>query len=194
MATLDDDECTARAGIPVTTMPRTLLDLASTLQPHELDRALESAEALRLADALPLVALLERHRGRRGAATLRRALARGPLRPQLTKSELERRFLALVDRAGLPRPEVNAWVEVGGDLIQVDCIWRGQRVIVELDSRTHHQTAAAFERDRQRDRRTQVAGWRPVRVTDRALCEQAAALSADLRALLSPRAAPARSA
>ena len=193
MASLDDDEFTTRAGIPVTTVPRTLLDLAATLQPHELDRALESAEALRLADATPLLALLERHRGRRGIAGLRRALARGPLRPGLTKSELERRFLALAHRAGLPRPEVNAWIEVAGELIQVDCSWRRQRVIVELDSRTYHQTAAAFERDRERDRRAQAAGWRPVRVTDRALCDQTA-LVADLRALLSPRAAPALSA
>jgi very-short-patch-repair endonuclease len=146
---------------------------------------LEQAEALRLSDPIPLAALVERHRGRRGSARLRRALERGPLRPALTKSELERRFLALVERAKLPRPEVNAWIEVGGDLIQVDCAWPEQRVIVELDSRRHHQTAAAFERDRRRDRRTQAAGWRPARVTDAALRDEPDSVAADVRALVS---------
>jgi predicted transcriptional regulator of viral defense system len=70
------DEGTIEAGIPVTTVPRTLLDLAAVLQPHELDRALEQAEALRLSDPIPLAALVERHRGRRGTARLRRALER----------------------------------------------------------------------------------------------------------------------
>jgi very-short-patch-repair endonuclease len=194
VARIEADERTTQAGIPITTVPRTLLDLAAVLQPHELNRALESAEALRLSDPTPLVDLLTRHHGRRGTAKLKAALEQGPLRPAITKSELERRFLALVDAADLPRPEVNAWIEVGGDWIQVDCLWRQQRVIAELDSRAYHQTGAAFERDRQRDRRAQAVGWRPVRITDRALRHEPAVLVADVCALLSVPAAPARSA
>lgn len=116
------------------------------------------------------------------------------MRPTLTKSELERRFLALLERDKLPRPEVNAWIEVGGDLIQVDCAWPERRVIVELDSRAYHQTVAAFERDRRRDRQAQAAGWRPARVTDAALRDEPDAVAADVRALLSRPAARARSA
>jgi very-short-patch-repair endonuclease len=191
-AAIAPDERTVHAGIPVTTVARTLLDLAAVLQPHELNRALERAEALRLADQTSLVALMDRHRGRRGTANLKAAMREG-LRPAVTKSELERRFLAFVEQAGLPRPRINLWLQIGGDWLEVDCAWPDQRVIVELDSRAYHQTTAAFERDRQRDRKLQAAGWRAIRVTDRALREEAAVLREELAALLSA-AAPARSA
>jgi len=194
VASIPRDERTVEGGIPVTTVPRTLLDLAATLQPHELNRALERAEALRLSDPNPLVAVVERHRGRRGMAKLRRALELGPLRPAITRSELERRFLSFLERAGLPLPQTNVWIEVAGEWIQVDCLWRDQRVIVELDSRAYHQTGAAFERDRRRDRRLHAAGWRSIRVTDMAMRDEPESVRADLGALLSGPAAPARSA
>jgi very-short-patch-repair endonuclease len=191
-AALAADERTVHAGIPVTTVARTLLDLAAVLDPHALNRALERAEALRLADQTSLVALMDRHRGRRGTANLKAAMKEG-LRPAVTKSELERRFLAFVEQAGLARPRINLWLQIGGDWLEVDCAWPDKRVIVELDSRAYHQTTAAFERDRRRDRQLQVAGWRAIRVTDRALREEAEALRAELAALLSA-AAGARSA
>jgi predicted transcriptional regulator of viral defense system len=183
-AAIASDERTVHASIAVTTVARTLLDLAAVLQPHELNRALERAEALRLSDSTPLVALLKRHRGRRGTAKLNAALKEG-LRPAVTKSELERRFLSFVEKAGLPRPKTNVWLNVAGEWIEVDCVWLEQRVIVELDSRAYHQTTEAFERDRRRDRRLHAAGWRPVRVTDRALREEAGTLREELAALLS---------
>ena len=178
---------------PVTTVARTLLDLAADLQLHELNRVLERAEALRLSDRTPLVALIERHPRRRGAANLRAAIRDG-IRPAQTKSELERRFLTLVERAGLPLPRANVWLQIGGQWMEVDCAWPNQRVIVELDSRAYHRTTAAFERDRKRDRTVQAAGWRPIRVTDRALRQERDVLVAELRALLELSAAPARSA
>ena len=192
VTTLAPDERTVHAGIPVTTVARTFLDLAAFLDAHGLNRALERAEALRLSDHTPLVALLERHRGRRGAARLRAAIKDG-VRPAVTKSELERRFLTFVERAGLQRPQTNLWLQIGGEWLEVDCAWPRQRVIVELDSRAYHQTTAAFERDRKRDRKLQAAGWRPIRVTDRALRDEADALRGELVALLSA-AARARSA
>ena len=190
-ATLAPDERTVEAGIPVTTVARTLLDLAALLDLHEFKRALERAEALRLSDMTPLVALMERHQGRPGTANLSAAMSEG-LRPAITKSELERRFLTFVDKARLPRPETNVWLKIADEWIEVDCLWRDQRVIVELDSRAYHQTTAAFERDRRRDRRLHAAGWWPIRITDRALRTEPDALEADVRALLSASAAPAR--
>jgi very-short-patch-repair endonuclease len=71
---------------------------------------------------------------------------------------------------------------------ECDCVWREQRVAVELDSRTVHDTSAAFERDRARDRALQAAGWRVVRVTWRQLHGEPDGLAADLRRIL--RAAP----
>jgi hypothetical protein len=191
-AAVPADERTVRAGIPVTGFARTLLDLAAVLDAHDLRRALERAEALRLADALPLVAVVERYPRRRGSAALRAALADGPLRPALPRSELERRFLAFVDELGLPSPLVNHWIDVGGDLIQVDCFWPDRQLIVEVDSRTWHATAGAFERDRRRDRRCLSAGLPVVRVTERMLVEEAPELERALGELLS--AAPGRSA
>jgi very-short-patch-repair endonuclease len=100
----------------------------------------------------------------------------------------------LLETSGLPRPQTNVWLNVGGDWIEVDCAWPDQRVIAELDSRSYHLTTAAFERDRKRDRKLQAAGWRPIRITDRTLRQEPHLLVAEVRALLSDRPAPARSA
>jgi very-short-patch-repair endonuclease len=67
---------------------------------------------------------------------------------------------------------------------EVDCVWLEARLIVELDSRTHHAVAHAFEADRARDRRLEAAGWRVVRVTWRQLHDTPGAVEADLRRLL----------
>jgi very-short-patch-repair endonuclease len=185
VTTIAADERTVRAGIPVTTVARTLLDLAAVLNAHELNRALERAEALRPSDHTPLVALIERHRGRRGTANLRGAIKEG-LRPAVTKSELERRFLSFIDKAELPRPQTNRWLQIGGEWLEVDCVWPAQRVIVELDSRAYHQTTDSFERDRRRDRRAQAAGWRVLRVTDQAMRAEGCSLREELTALVAP--------
>jgi putative AbiEi antitoxin of type IV toxin-antitoxin system len=190
-ALVPEDERSVHAGIPTTGVARTLLDLAAVLQPHELRRALERAEALHLTDPLTLVAVVDRHPHRRGAGALTAALADGPLRPSLTRSELERRFLTVVDEAGLPRPLVNHWIDIGGELIQADCFWPDQRLIVELDGRTWHATRDAFDRDRRRDRRCLAAGVPVVRVTAETLNREVRELERELRTLLS--SAPARS-
>jgi hypothetical protein len=184
------DERTVVEGIPVTTVARTLLDLAAVLDSHRLARTLERAEALRLTSETSLDTLIARHAGRPGVSCLRRALAE--LVPQLTRSELERRFLTFVEHAGLPRPRTNVWLPLGEDWIEVDAAWPEQRLIVELDSRAHHLARAAFERDRRRDRRLQAAGWRVARLTDRAL--RTAGTSDELRTLLSRPVAAALSA
>jgi very-short-patch-repair endonuclease len=182
---LPKDEVTAVDGIPTTTAARTLLDLASVLSPHELERALEQAEALRLADVVPLSVLMERYRGHRGTATLSAILADGAIAARTTRSELEERFLAFVAERGLTRPDVNVPVRLGADeWIEVDCLWRKQRVAVELDGFAHHGTRAAFRRDRRRDRRLRRAGFEPVRVTWWDLHREPDELEADLRALL----------
>jgi very-short-patch-repair endonuclease len=99
-----------------------------------------------------------------------------------------------VDRAGLPQPRVNQWLDLGrGELIQADCAWPEQRLIVELDGQAWHGTRAAFDRDRRRDRRCLAAGWRVMRVTDRQLTADRRELERDLAAALLS-AAPARSA
>jgi very-short-patch-repair endonuclease len=81
------------------------------------------------------------------------------------------------------------WLQLGEDWIEVDCVWPEQRVAAELDSWTYHATRAAFRRDRARDRRLQVAGWEPIRITSWDIDEQPQALEAELLALTSARRA-----
>ena len=172
------DEVTVRDGIPTTNVARTLVDLAAVLDRRQLEKALNEAEVLRLDTGLPLNAAVQRNATRPGVRTLR-AVVEGGMET-ITRSELEDLFLQFVERSGLPRPEVNRVVEG----YEVDCLWRAQRVIVELDGRAFHETATAFERDRERDRVLQAAGWRVVRVTWRQLHTRPAAVRRDLRALL----------
>jgi very-short-patch-repair endonuclease len=81
---------------------------------------------------------------------------------------------------------VNARLRIGNRWLEVDCLWRAQQLVVELDGRSAHATAAAFERDRARDRLLSVAGLRPVRITWRQLQNDTDALASDLGALLHP--------
>jgi len=176
---LPRDEITAHDGIPVTTVPRTLLDLAAVLHPQALARAIEQAEILRLLDTRAVEELLIRHPRRKGATRLRRLL-NAAVAPPHTRSELEERFLAFLDAAGLPPPIVNSRIQG----MEVDFAWPAHRLIVELDGYATHGTRAAFERDRLRDRRLQAEGWRVVRITWRQLHEGPSQLAAELTALL----------
>ncbi len=174
-----------RFGIPVTTVPRTLIDLAA-VAPHRLVTAVNEAEVLGLTTATELDAAIRLNRGRRGAARLRAVADVGLGR---VRSELERRFLALIAREGLPLPETGVLVKAAGELLECDCVWRDARLVVELDGRRYHDTAIAFERDRARDRVLQAEGWQAVRVTWRQL-EAPHTLLADLRRLLRGRTQP----
>jgi very-short-patch-repair endonuclease len=178
-AHLPTDEVTVHEGIPITTVTRTLFDLAAVLPQRELERALNEAEVLRLWDELSLGQLLHRYPRHRGNRAIRAVLHQRRAGATVTKSELEEMFLRLLDAAGIPRPEINVLVEG----FEVDAVWRDARLVVELDGRDTHGTAAAFERDRERDRVLQVAGWRPIRITYRQLRDTPVAVMADLHRL-----------
>jgi very-short-patch-repair endonuclease len=182
---LPADEVTCVRAIPVTTVPRTLFDLAAVLPRAQVERAMNEAEVRRLTDHLCLADLVNRHRGRKGIAMIRAILETLNAGAQVTRSELEMRFLTFLRKTGLPRPEVNASLFVAGRWIECDCVWRDRRVIVELDGRASHDTAAAFERDRARDRTLQARGWRLVRITWRQLHDAPESVAYDLKALLS---------
>ncbi len=184
---LADDERTIRDGIPVTSPARTLFDLATVLTPQALERAAAQAEVQRLAGAASLATLLERHAGRTGAPAVRALLASGAMDAGITRSMLEERFLEFLDAQGLPRPQLNRTLAVGRRTIEADCVWPDRRLIVELDSRAVHDTAAAFERDRERDRTLLADGWRTARVTWRHVHRDGPATARDLRRLLAVR-------
>lgn len=183
-AKLRPDEIASLNGIPVTSPPRTVLDVAALSTTAQLEKTLNELEVRGITDVLSIPDLLDRHPRKRGSSKLRALLADEAVVRGVTRKELEARFAALLVTTDLPRPQRNVDLAVGDRFFEVDCLWREQRLVVELDGRATHGTARAFERDRERDRLLLVAGWRMVRITWRQLRDDAPAVVADLRRLL----------
>jgi very-short-patch-repair endonuclease len=178
-AELPEDERTTLLGIAVTTVERTLVDLASDAR---IERLVREADVQRLLSWPRLERLLDRYPRKRGTRKLR-ALA-ASARP-ITRSELEDRFRGLVLGANLPTPRFNTTLELNERRLEVDAWWPSRRLVVELDGHTYHANRAAFEADRERDRMLQASGIKVVRITWRQLREQRAAVARDLQTLLS---------
>ena len=161
---LDPSDFTVEDGIPVTTVARTLLDLSSVLRPQDLLKAVDRAERTRIFDLTAVVAVLDRANGRRGARALRRAIA--AYEPSTQKSELERRFKALLDHAAdIPSPFFNALVDGEAGTHEVDAFWRAERLAVQLDGFEFHRTRRDRERDAHSDADLELAGLRVMRLT-----------------------------
>jgi hypothetical protein len=154
----DREEC---EGIPVTSLARTKLDLAATLNAYRLGRVLERSEDLGIFDLGPIEEVLGRFTHHPGAKPLRQALEIYRPDPTFTRSGLEKRFLALVREAGLPAPSMNLNV-IG---LELDAYWPKERFAVELDVYETHGTRAAFETDRLRNEDLLLAGIAVDRVT-----------------------------
>jgi very-short-patch-repair endonuclease len=177
----EPDEVTIRDGIPVSTVARTLFDLADRSQPYELKNAWDEASRLRVLRVPEVAAVYERGRGRRARTRIRPFLLAEQRYVEDTASPLEDRFAAFVVAHRLPPPQTNVLVD--GD--EVDVLWPDARLIVELDSWEFHAHRAAFEKDRNRDTDHLLADYRTVRVTHRRLSEQPERLAAQIRVLLS---------
>jgi very-short-patch-repair endonuclease/predicted transcriptional regulator of viral defense system len=170
-----EDEVTVHDGIPVSTVARTLFDLAERSAPHELKSAWDEA------DRLKRLRIPEIARGRRRArAALKPILLAEQRYVEDTASPLEDRFAAFVVAHRLPPPQTNVLV----DDDEVDVLWPEARLIVELDSWEFHAHRAAFEKDRDRDADHLLAGYRTIRVTHRRLRNEPERLAAQIRALL----------
>jgi hypothetical protein len=176
---MDPRDATTWRGIPVTTLPRTLVDLAAVLDEEELARACHEAGVRHKTTPAQVEAVLERRPNSPGAAKLRAVLT-GDVR--VTLSKLERRFLAVLRAAGLPLPETNR--PAGGR--RVDCRWPGRRLTVELDSYTYHRSRHAWEQDRRREREAYARGDEFRRYTYGDVFERPEPMLAELRALLGP--------
>ncbi|HET8954626.1 MAG TPA: DUF559 domain-containing protein [Solirubrobacterales bacterium] len=174
-----------RDGIPVTSVPRTIFDLAAT-EPLDVVKALlREAEFRGLHDQLSLWDLVGRYPGRRGIRKVKAALDALKDEPvDERKSLLEERFAPFLRRHDLRRGRFNQWILLGDKRIQVDCLWPDQRQIVELDGWEGHKTRTAFREDRARDRRLRVAGYGVTRLTWNQLEDEPEAVASDLRVLL----------
>jgi very-short-patch-repair endonuclease len=162
---LRPQDLTTAKGISCTSVARTLIDLAGVVELGQLRRAFAEAEFLRILDLEEVREVIKRNRGRRGVAGLRMLVDELDPLAKRARNELERRFLALCRRAGVPSPEVNANLEVAGRRVQPDFLWREERVIIETDGYEAHGTRSAFKADRRRDRKFILAGWRVSRCT-----------------------------
>jgi very-short-patch-repair endonuclease len=152
-------DATTHRRFPITTVARTLLDYAAGATVDEVRQALAEAEYRRLLKRPEVEQYLAR--GRRGAKRLKQALARHQPRLALTRSDLERRFLALCERAGIPLPQVNRQVS----RMRIDVVWPQHRIAVELDGYEGHHTPAQMERDRRRELQARMRGYIVVRYT-----------------------------
>jgi hypothetical protein len=187
---LAPEDVTAVDGIPATTVARTLVDLAAVAPQQTLRKALEEAERSHRLDVRAIEESLKRTRGRNGPGHERircalRELARTGA--TVTRSELEDRFLALLDAHGLPRPSANAWTEA----MEVDAVWPEARLAVELDGWDAHRTRDAFQRDRTRSNDLQAAGWTILRFTHADVMHRPAETAARIGRLLAQAAAAA---
>jgi very-short-patch-repair endonuclease len=104
----------------------------------------------------------------------------------ITRNDFEESFVAFLDVHELPRPRFNATISLRGRFFEADCLWEAQRLMVELNGRTVHGTARAFESDRQRDRILLAEGWRLARITWRQLRDESEEIAADLQRTLEP--------
>jgi very-short-patch-repair endonuclease len=185
---LPADEFTVEEGIPVTSVPRTIFDLAATEPADVVENLLREMEFLELRDRLSLWDLVERYPGRRGVRRVRLALERLREEPEGRKrSPLEKRFAPFLRRHRLPLPRFNDWILAGGRRFQVDCHWPGTGQIAELDGWQGHKTRTAFREDRARARILSVAGYHVTRITWNQLDDEPEAIASDLRALLRRR-------
>jgi hypothetical protein len=174
---LEQRDKTVWRGIPVTTVPRTLVDLSSLLSLDDLARAFHEASVRYRTTPAQVEAAMK---GRvPGAQKLRRVLHGDT---HITLSELERAFLKLLRRHGLPLPATNR--PAGGRY--VDCRWPEHKLTVELDSYRYHNTRHAWERDRRREREAYARGDQFRRFTYGDVTERPHTVLAELRPLLTP--------
>jgi hypothetical protein len=148
---LDAQDTTNHQAIPITTVHRTLLDLAASTRADQLERALAQTMHLQLYDQRAIDDVIARSNGHRGTKVLARATAR---EPQLTKGAWETRMLRLVRGARLPEPICNRPLHVPdhGEC-NPDFYWPAHNLIVETDGWEAHRTLAAFRSDRAKDPR-----------------------------------------
>ena len=150
---------TVEFDIPATTPVQTLIDMSLRLDRSGIERMINEADKYNLTNPPALRKALGGRAGEPGVASLRQILDRRTFR--LTKEELERRFLPLAAKAGLPVPLTGEWVNE----FEVDFFWPDLGLVVETDGLRYHRTPAEQARDRLRDQAHTAAGLIQLRFT-----------------------------
>jgi hypothetical protein len=144
-------DASAVSGIPVTTVPRTLVDIAAELSAEELARACHEAGVRYGITPAAVEAVLAGRPNSPGAKKLRQVI-HGDI--HVTLSRLEAQFLELLRSENLPLPITNK--PAGGR--RVDCRWPDHHLTVELDSYRFHNSRHSWEQDRRREREARARG------------------------------------
>jgi len=187
---IDPEDRVRIDGLPMTGLPRTLLDLAEVLRIGQLESAIEAADRSGRLDVVAIQGVVERYRGHRGCRPLKRIIGPFVSTPDANEG-LERKFQLLLAEFGLPLPQLNVLVEG----LVVDCWWPEARLVIELDSQGWHKTWQAHERDRKRDAILLRAGIRCLRITHHRLQQERLEVAHDVSAALAipaPGASQAR--
>jgi very-short-patch-repair endonuclease len=175
-------------NIPVTSVARTLLDLAATITPTHLQRAYENAEARGILDTTAISELLARSNGHRGAGALTALLTYDPTAAAGAISELDRLFLDLLRAHGIPAPQTNVLV----DGFLVDAYWPDANLVIELDGYEFHNDRDTFESDRRKWTSLRRAGHELLVFTYRHVVDDPEWVAATVTDPLAPSRLPVR--
>lgn len=176
---IDPEDRVRIDGLPMTSVPRTLLDLAQILPVRRLEKVVEAADRKGDLDINAIQDVLCRYRGHRGRKPLKRIIGSFISTPDVNEG-IERDFQLFLHEYGFPTPQTNVLVEG----LLVDCWWPDARFVVELDSRGWHKTWQAHERDRRRDAILLRAGITSLRITHHRLHHERSDVALDLVAIL----------
>ncbi|MFZ0379009.1 MAG: DUF559 domain-containing protein [Solirubrobacteraceae bacterium] len=169
-------------GLPTTTIEQALLDFAVTAPIDRVRYALANADYHKVLD-IPALQVIAGN-GRAGSTNLRSAIRRHEPKLARTRSPLERLFLPLCERIGIPLPEVNVYIEG----VLVDAVWHDRKLVVELDGENNHSSWNQIQNDRSKELILRRAAFDVVRYGTRQLEEEAALVEADVwRAYHLPR-------
>jgi very-short-patch-repair endonuclease len=164
---LDAQDTTNHQGIPITTIHRTLLDIAAQVPEHHLERALAQSERLQLYDHRAIEDVIKRSNGHRGTRRLADAIDAGPA---WTRGELEARMRSFVRKHRLPHAVFNDVLDAPDHpQLEVDVYFPAHGLVVETDGWESHRTRQAFESDRAKDAALVAAGYTVMRFTWRQL-------------------------
>jgi hypothetical protein len=165
---LGDSDRVWMDGVPLTNASRTIVDLGAT-SPWLVERALSTSLRLELFTVAEVDGFVRRvaRRGRRGVGVIRPLLDMHRSVGGQTESYLEDRFLRVLfdSQIELPLPQFEILEPSGRIVCRADFAYPAYQLLIELDGRSYHSDTIAFQRDRDKQNRTQELGWRTLRFT-----------------------------
>ncbi|MGD9737152.1 MAG: DUF559 domain-containing protein [Solirubrobacterales bacterium] len=180
-------EIELREKVPTTNASRTIVDNAGILNRMAMADLIEEAANRRVLDVPRIDAILDGPPRRNARRLLHQLEPWRRYKPGiLIRSRMEAKLLPLLTQWGLPIPETNAGLRIGGDRFEIDFLWRREKLAVETDGRQTHDNPRAGARDSKRNRALVRSGYRVRRIGWEELRDRPDAVMAELRALLPP--------